>query len=74
MTADHANRSPAAGSFPYTAFDETAMLARIGSGLRNLYGNVENAELPGDLLRLASLIDEKRQTSRKKGARNSGAA
>ena len=74
MTGNHTNRSAASGYFPYTSFDETAMLTRIGSELRDLYGNVEGVALPGDLMRLASLIDEKRAPGRKKRDRNSGTA
>ncbi|SFG49784.1 hypothetical protein [Methylobacterium gossipiicola] len=50
------------------------MLTRIGSDLRDLYGNVEDAALPGNLMRLASLIDERRNPGGKKRDRNSGAA
>lgn len=74
MTSDHANRSSAVGWFPYTSFDETAMLARIGSDLRNLYGNIEDAVPPGDLVHLARLIDEKRHLDRETRERRSGAA
>jgi hypothetical protein len=62
MTADQGNRYPAPAVFFSTAFNETVMLARIGSDLRDLYGDVEDAPLPRDLLLLASRIDETRQT------------
>ena len=64
MTSASSNPPAAPALYSGAAFNETAMLARIGSELRNLYGDVEDAGLPGDLLYLASLIDGKREAER----------
>jgi hypothetical protein len=52
----------------YMVFDESALLARIGNDLRDLYGDVEDSSLPGDLLHLANLIDGKRRHASEDGA------
>jgi hypothetical protein len=44
----------------YTVFSEARMMQKVGEDLRSLYGDMIDRSAPDELLRLAALIDERR--------------
>lgn len=44
----------------YTVFSEARMMHKVGEDLRSLYGDMIDRSAPDELLRLAALIDERR--------------
>ncbi|KQO52156.1 MULTISPECIES: hypothetical protein [unclassified Methylobacterium] len=44
----------------YTVFSEARMMQKVGEDLRFLYGDMIDRSAPDELLRLAALIDERR--------------
>ncbi|WP_019904594.1 hypothetical protein [Methylobacterium sp. 77] len=46
----------------YTIFSESRLMQIVGDDLRALYGDMIDPAAPEELLRLASLIDEMRDT------------
>ncbi|MHC2088420.1 hypothetical protein [Methylobacterium sp. CM6244] len=44
----------------YTVFSEARLMQKVGEDLRSLYGDMIDRSAPDELLRLAALIDERR--------------
>ncbi len=58
-------RSP----FSYTVFSEQRLAQTIGNDLRDVYGDLTEASMPAEFLRLAAMLDDKQVST---GAMNRG--
>lgn len=48
----------------YTVFSESRMMQKVGEDLRSLYSELIDRTAPDELLRLAELIDERRNEAK----------
>ncbi|WP_227439896.1 hypothetical protein [Methylobacterium sp. W2] len=45
----------------YTVYSESRMMQKVGDNLRTLYSEVIDPSMPEELLRLATLVDDRRK-------------